>query len=195
MKIIHFIIPVFVLTVIAACAVTTNKELPAFSETVDIDNIPSPLSSKEYDAIFLVATWCSYSTQLAQAITVLKSNGGIVENKKIAFLIADEWPIVSRKLAEQEDWNDQELQDFKKQRMENALFPIFIFDEATLYDYPGDVFIYPGQTDELNMTYRGYPAGYNMTNLSFDDHAVSSLSKISTNEEQVYIAYKLVEDE
>lgn len=167
--------------------VLTTTEV--FSHTLNVSKEPINLKTDQFDAVFLVATWCPYSDEFIKALKhpMLASE---VYDKNFAFLVADEWPTVRKQFEESGDYSVEELDTF--QLSVYATEPFWLTQPEKIEEYPGTVFIFPENPNKIPGS-SGFPAGYEESRHDFERHATEVLQELGISKWKLGLTYNLID--
>lgn len=181
-------------SVIVAVAIATACSLPAhaqttvggaFSKLVDRSSQPAQLNPKNYDAVFLVATWCPVSEELVKILRARIAKGALPDTS-FAFVVTDEWAKYEE-AAPSEGWSPTDLKNIRKQLETKKKFPVILAEPEAISTYPGDVFFYRGAAKDIKDI--GYPSAYIRQVDRFSVHAADALEMLGIPLEEMAAFY------
>ena len=158
----------------------------AFNSLVDKTSQPAPLVAKNYDAVFLVATWCPYSRDLVQIIKARMAKGSLPDTS-LAFVVTDEWDKFVE-AAPQEGWSAADLKTLRKQLEARKKYPVILAEQDIISTYPGDVFFYRGEAKDIKEI--GYPSAYVRQVDRFSVHGATALEMLGVPMEEMSAFYE-----
>lgn len=141
---------------------------------VDSTNKPTELVAKNYDAVFLVATWCPFSTELVKILNARIAKGALPETS-LAFVVTDEWSKIEAAAVE-EGWPRDELKATRDHYASKKTYPVILVKQEIVSTFPGDVYFYAGDADDIKDF--GYPSVYVRQVDRFSVHAATALEML-----------------